>query len=159
MAGPTGSGSCSAAVRSRDTEGAIVSSRNCSRLESKCCVSEVPSKDFWPYSIGCLRGCTVDELSSPSGCKISNRKGFTAGYIPEGGSNGLSGVFNSSGDTDAALVSSTIENTSGLLSTTSASENSGDAGTCKPPMKIIFVHNNRSAIPVSEPLRPNILHL
>jgi hypothetical protein len=26
-------------------------------------------------------------------------------------------------------------------------------------MKIIFVHNNRSSIPVSEPLRPNILHL
>jgi len=95
MAGPIGNGACSAEVRSLNAQGIAESYRNCSRLESKCCVSDVPSKDFWPYSIGCLRGCTAAELSLPNGCSKSQRKGYTAQYIPEKVNDKLKGVFNS----------------------------------------------------------------
>jgi FtsP/CotA-like multicopper oxidase with cupredoxin domain len=76
MSGPTASGECSAVV---DNAG------ECLREDSKCCLSTVPSKSFFPYSIGCLRGCLADSSTLggfQGSCSYSGESGTTEAYVP-----------------------------------------------------------------------------
>ena len=51
---------------------------SCSRLFGKCCASSLPPATSYPYSLGCLRGCTHGDVS----CAPSGVKGTTSFYIP-----------------------------------------------------------------------------
>jgi hypothetical protein len=51
MTGPVSSATCDFSSRSIKN-----SDKTCDRTTNPCCIDEVPQKDFYPYSIGCLRG-------------------------------------------------------------------------------------------------------
>lgn len=67
---------------------------NCSRVESKCCLSTVPTTTYRPYSIGCFRGCPLDraidrngervtDLGSYASCRLSGQPGTVEDYVPQ----------------------------------------------------------------------------
>jgi len=67
--GDVGSGGCSSYINNLGA---------CNRLESKCCLSAVPTTQSFPYTIGCLRGCKFGDTT----CRLSDRKGTSIQYIP-----------------------------------------------------------------------------
>ena len=87
--GPLGSGHCSGRI---NRQGEFLNSQNCSRLTDPCCLSVIPSEELFPYSIGCLRGCTVGQAN----CQPSVQKGTTASYIPTAINDRVRGVYQSS---------------------------------------------------------------
>jgi hypothetical protein len=64
---------------------------DCTRMNSKCCVSTLPRTVFKPYTIGCFRGCPI----GTSGCVLSGIRGTTDTYLPKV-SSFVSTVFNES---------------------------------------------------------------
>lgn len=38
---------------------AITNIGACDRIDSKCCISEIPTINAFPYTIGCFKGCTI----------------------------------------------------------------------------------------------------
>ena len=68
MSGPTATGECSTAVKY---------SGSCARSDDPCCVSAVPPSQFYPYSIGCWRGCRLGDAD----CTESG-EGYNPGFAP-----------------------------------------------------------------------------
>jgi hypothetical protein len=76
MSGPAGSGECSGIVKN----GGL-----CPRGDSQCCLSELPVSQYFPYSIGCLRGCLANNTllgGSAGSCSYTSESGTTAAYAP-----------------------------------------------------------------------------
>jgi hypothetical protein len=38
----------------------------CDRVNHKCCASQIPSGQYWPYTVGCFRGCPYKPTTSPT---------------------------------------------------------------------------------------------
>jgi hypothetical protein len=82
MSGEPPSGECSTHV---DGIG------SCARVDNKCCASTVPSSQYYPYTIGCFRGCPHREAVFSSlvnsvqqqraGC-VQVTRGVTANFSP-----------------------------------------------------------------------------
>jgi FtsP/CotA-like multicopper oxidase with cupredoxin domain len=70
--------------------GYVNNSGTCLRDTDPCCPSTVPSKQYFPYSVGCYRGCPIGVAS----CTPSGLRGTTANFIPPILSP-LSGVYTS----------------------------------------------------------------
>jgi len=70
ISGEQGTGECSEYVNNAG---------NCSRVESKCCVSTVPSPTFQPYTIGCFKGCPYDK---PDCLASGNTPSTTESFYP-----------------------------------------------------------------------------
>jgi FtsP/CotA-like multicopper oxidase with cupredoxin domain len=71
MTGPLGAGSCSSHVKSGDRVAA------CARESSPCCISEIPSQSLFPYTIGCIVGCLLNDTT----CRVTSR-GYTKSFLP-----------------------------------------------------------------------------
>lgn len=84
ITGETGSGECSSTVSMDSTVSSTVSTNStvssaCERVGGDaCCLSAVPSTQFFPYSIGCFRGCLFNDLT----CKHTGERGTTQTFLP-----------------------------------------------------------------------------
>ena len=70
MSGPIGDLSCSSTI-TNSADG------DCG---NSCCINEVPSTDYNPYTIGCYRGCVWSEIDE--GTCDSEGNGFSSSYSP-----------------------------------------------------------------------------
>lgn len=56
----------------------VTNAGECGRYRNKCCIDQIPSVDYFPYTIGCLRGCKHNDSS----CQIDKREGYTSSFQP-----------------------------------------------------------------------------
>ena len=86
--GPQASGECAAFIENGG---------DCSRQDSKCCVSVLPTPaDYFPYTLGCLQGCRAGD----DDCQLSALKGVTDEYIPDLSNSAIGVIASSSSSSD-----------------------------------------------------------
>ena len=76
---PTDSGNNATVKHSIPCSKQVVNGGKCDRLTNQCCTSEVPDSSFFPYVMGCYRGCKLNDSS----CTSTEERGFTSNFIPQ----------------------------------------------------------------------------
>jgi hypothetical protein len=56
----------------------------CARNAHPCCAATLPDHSLYPFTIGCLQGCTYDEILSNT-CIKGKKKAITERYVPSKG--------------------------------------------------------------------------
>lgn len=80
----TASGSLSAPTCSKSIRNG---KGNCARLDTPCCAPAVPDTSFYPYTIGCFRGCILDSINVSQehhSCFLTSKRGTTSDFVPVG---------------------------------------------------------------------------
>lgn len=99
--GPVGSFVCSTTVLDSDT--GICQWDGATGAAGGCCVNQVPGPDYYPYTIGCYRGCT----STSTGCTGTAGYTFTTAPVVAGVTSVYTGTSTSTNTTNNTSVTPT----------------------------------------------------